>query len=124
MSDNPTDPVPPPPLLAQLESIFQSLRARDRTIKKYDREMQTQADAMRRAHALRKIARGAQKKHEAWLREEAAMIVRKRNGVRTIPGFASTRESAIAFRQALNEKHRAAARAAKAILDSDTPPPA
>jgi hypothetical protein len=112
----------PAPLLDQLETRFVFLRDRDVTIRKYQREMDRQAQAMRRAYELRKIARLAQRKHEEWLREEAAVWVRQKNGIKTIPGFNSRRESAIRFRMSISEKQKAATIAARAILNGKTPP--
>lgn len=101
-----------PSLLERLETRFRELRAKDKTIKRCEREIQTHTDEIRVAHQLRKVAKLAMREQDAWLKEEAADQVRKEAGIKTIPGFASRRESAREFRARLNEKLKNAQRAA------------
>lgn len=111
-----------------MNARFAKLRAKDRTIHRYLREIQRRTDQMRAIHQLRKVARLAIREHEKWLMEEAADQIRREAGVKTIPGFASRRESAREFRQALEKKYQVAIRAASSgsaagSAESATTPP-
>lgn len=80
----------------------------DALIRQCNRQIARQADVMRKAYQMRKLANRTIRAQEEWLREEAAMDIRKRLGIAAIPGFVSKRDSARAFRKQLIDRIAAA----------------
>lgn len=114
MADEPTPPpahpapAPEKSLRELLEDRFKELRATDQTIRNCQRTIAKQADVMRAAYQKRKLANRTIRAQEEWLREEAAIDIRKRLGIAAIPGFVSKRDSARAFRAQLIDRIKAA----------------
>lgn len=105
-------PISQPSLLDRMNARFLELRADDVMIRRLNKEVARQTDVMRNAHQLRKEAKLRMRHRDEWLKEEAADQIRKEAGIKTIPGFASRRESAREFRARLNEKLKNAQQAA------------
>lgn len=103
-------------LLDRMNARYNELRKDDSTIRRFEREIQKQTDIMRTAHQVRKVAKLAIREQEKWLKEESAEQIRREAGVKTIPGFASRRESAREFRARINEKLKAANAAGRTQL--------
>jgi hypothetical protein len=113
-------PEPPPPdsrpLLDRVLQRYGELRARDATIKRLEREMSMQKAVIRRAQQLRKLAEGATRNHEGWLKREAAAQIGKEAGVQTIPGFVGRSESAMEYRRRIRQKQDEAHAAAQILI--------
>lgn len=119
MSDEAQSQTPGPSLKEQHEAIYQDMRANDPTIKRYEARFITLREKIRQLQHLRALAQGSIWRQEQWLREEAGSVLRKKVGVRTIPGFASRRDPKPAdFKQRTENRLRAAV----ANVQAELPP--
>lgn len=98
---------PQPALGARFDAIYNEMRAKDVTVRQYERKIAAELDVIAHAQQRISLATSAIRSQERWIKKNAAAMLRKEAGVKTIPGFKGPSESATDMRRRINEKFRA-----------------
>lgn len=98
---------PQPALGARFDAIYDELRAKDSTVRQYERKIASELASINLAKQRISVALSAVRTQERWLKKEAAARLRKEAGVKTIPGFHGPVETATDMRRRINDKFNA-----------------
>lgn len=98
---------PQPALGARFDTIYNEMRSGDVTVRQYERKIAAELEAISHSKQRIVLATAAIRSQERWLKRNAAAQLRKEAGVKTIPGFQGSVESATDMRRRINEKFNA-----------------
>jgi hypothetical protein len=119
MSDELTEPEAEQPqddnLRDRLETIYLALRAKDVTVRKYERQITANIECIELARQRNSVANAAMRQQENFLRVKAARALRDETGLNPSPGMIP-RENAQEMRLRLANKFKAAQADANAKL--------
>lgn len=92
---------------ARFDAIYNAMRAKDVTVRKFERMIAAELAKVAKAQQAVTVATTAIRSQERWLKKKAAAELRQEAGIKTIPGFQGPNESATDMRRRITEKFRA-----------------
>lgn len=112
MPDDPQTPdaaaAPVIPLPERVEARYRELRAKDRTVRRYESHIAKDLTIIAATKQRISVGLTAIRSQERWLRKEAAAQIGREIGVRPIPGFGAKDQSPSHLRKQIAIKYKLA----------------